>query len=149
MLTTFLTFFLIIYLVSGFFGQLAPIISLSAFTVQWVWLLLGWVWIFRASNCPFNAPYMYNGVYWLVVAYRYFLVCPLCLPAYLSCLYSCSPMLLYFVSLSLSSQLSVVSPFHLRHFGTFAFTMLSGELAAIADLRQIVVTRVGSLRRGT
>ena len=48
---------------------MSPFISLPALLFQWMWLLLGWVWTFSASSCEFDAPYLYTGVYWLVVSY--------------------------------------------------------------------------------
>jgi hypothetical protein len=48
---------------------MSPFISLPALFLQWIWLFLGWGWTFAASSCEFDAPYLYTGMYWLVLAY--------------------------------------------------------------------------------
>ena len=75
---------------------MSPFICLPALLFQWMWLLLGWVWTFSASSCEFDAPYMYTGMYWMVVAYS--IAIPLETLWYVRIYY------LYFKNLRLSSE---------------------------------------------
>ena len=48
---------------------LSPAVALSAFFLQWVWLLAGWVWAYSPSNCEYEAPFLYSGTLWTVIVY--------------------------------------------------------------------------------
>ena len=48
---------------------LSPALSLSMFLLQWLWLLVGWVWVLSPSNCEFEAPYLFSGALWTVIVY--------------------------------------------------------------------------------
>eukprot|EP00753_Platysulcus_tardus_P004663 PLAT12559.1.p2 GENE.PLAT12559.1~~PLAT12559.1.p2 ORF type:complete len:137 (+),score=62.95 PLAT12559.1:148-558(+) len=47
----------------------SPRIAFTVFASQFLWLLMGWVWVLAPSHCAGDAPYLYSGAFWLLLAY--------------------------------------------------------------------------------
>ena len=48
---------------------LSPVLSLSLFLLQWMWLMVGWVWALSPSDCETQAPFNFSGAFWTVIVY--------------------------------------------------------------------------------